>query len=215
MSDVGLEEAYAVDGPDANRELYASWAATYETGFVVESRYVYHQQVAAVFLDNLDAYDQPVLDVGCGTGVVGEELVRLGVSVIDGVDISPEMLAKAQDKAYRHRPVYRTLVEADLTGPIEIANNSYDGIVSAGAFTHGHLGPQSLSELLRVARPGATCAIGINSAHFEEFGFGDWLTQRHEEGCISDVAYEMRPIYDSSDPDDPNAMSRIAVFTAS
>ncbi len=213
---IGLEDAYAVDGPEANRELYASWAETYESVFLAKNDYEYHQHVAAAFCaaqGNLDELDGPVLDVGCGTGVVGAELARLGVGVIDGIDISPEMLAKAAVKNHDGHSTYRQLLEADLTERLDLEGGSYAGIVSAGAFTHGHLGPESVSELLRVARPGARCALGINSAHFAEVGFGDWLAERAEAGVISGLSFEMRPIYGGADPDDPDRWTRIAVFT--
>ncbi|WP_419946136.1 class I SAM-dependent DNA methyltransferase [Candidatus Poriferisodalis sp.] len=213
---LGLKEAYSVDGPEATRELYASWADTYETIFLAEHGYEYHLYVAAAFCDSsgeLEKLDGPVLDVGCGTGVVGEELARLGVPVIDGIDISPEMLAKANAKTHEGQPTYRRLFEADLTGPIDLPDDAYAGVVSAGAFTHGHLGPASITELLRVARPGARCSLGINSAHFDEFGFGDWLAQREAEGQISGLDFELRPIYGGADPDDPDRWTRIAVFT--
>ena len=215
-ANLGLDEAYAVDGPDANRELYASWAETYESVFLAENDYVYHRHVAAAFRDaqdSLDTLDGPVLDAGCGTGVVGAELARLGVAVIDGIDISPEMLAKAASKTHDGDPTYRHLFEADLTGPISLADDAYAGVVSAGAFTHGHLGPETISELLRAARPGACCSLGINSAHFDEFGFGDWLAQREADGLISRLGFTLRPIYGGADPDDPDRWTRIAVFT--
>jgi len=212
---IGLEEAYAVDGPEANRKLYASWAATYESVFLAENDYVYHQHVAAAFCDDKDGVerlDGPVLDVGCGTGVVGAELARLGVPLIDGIDISPEMLAKAAVKTHEGRSTYRQLFEADLTGRLGLDSETYAGIVSAGAFTHGHLGPESIAELLRVARPGARCSLGINSAHFAEAGFGDWLARRESAGQISGLGFALRPIYGGADPDDPDRWTRIAVF---
>lgn len=213
---IGLDDAYAVDGPDDNRKLYASWAETYESVFLAENDYEYHQHVVAAFCGGEGGVDQlggPVLDVGCGTGVVGAELARLGVPVIDGIDISPEMLAKAAAKTHEGRATYRQLIEADLTGRLELDSDTYDGIVSAGAFTHGHLGPESVTELLRVARPGARCSLGINSAHFAEVGFGDWLAQRESAGQISGLDFELRPIYGGADPDDPDRWTRVAVFT--
>lgn len=213
---IGLEDAYAVDGPEANRKLYASWAATYESVFLAESDYEYHRHVAAAFRgdeDGVERLNGPVLDVGCGTGVVGAELARLGVPMIDGIDISPEMLAKAAVKTHEGRPTYRQLFEADLTGRLELDSGTYAGIVSAGAFTHGHLGPESVAELLRVARPGARCSLGINSAHFAEVGFGDWLAQRTADGEITGLDFQLQPIYGGADPDDPDRWTRIAVFT--
>lgn len=213
-TELALDKAYATDGPEANRELYSSWADTYDSGFIVDSGYVYHQQVAEVFCDGFANPDQPVLDVGCGTGIVGAELARLGVIVIDGIDLTPEMLAKAAAKAHGGRAVYRQLFEADLTGRTQLADRTYAGIVSAGAFTHGILGPETISELLRAARPGARFALGINSAHFEAFGFGDWLEQRQSEGGITGLGFDLRPIYEEADEADPDQWTRIAVFAA-
>ena len=213
-TELALDKAYATAGPEANRELYAEWAETYDTGFVVDSRYVYPQQVAEVFCDGFAQLDQPVLDVGCGTGIVGAELARLGVSMIDGIDISPEMLAEARAKTHGDRPLYRQLIEADLTDSNELADHTYAGVVSAGAFTHGIFGPETISELLRVARPGASFALGINSAHFDGFGFGEWFEQRQLNGLIAGLKTYLRPIYEQADEADPDQWSRIAVFEA-
>ena len=212
--ELGLDRAYATKGPVANRELYASWAATYDSGFVVDSGYVYHQEVVKVFCDGFADPSQPVLDVGCGTGVVGAELARLGVSVIDGIDISPEMLAEAAAKTLNGRPVYRQLIEADLTDRTDLVASAYAGLVSSGAFTHGILGPETISDLLRVASPGARFALGINSAHFEKFGFDRWLEQRQSDGHIAGLEFELRPIYEEADEADPDQWTFIAVFAA-
>ena len=213
-TELALEKAYAAKGPKANRELYASWAKTYESGFIVDSGYVYHQEVVRAFRDGFSELSGPVLDVGCGTGVVGGELAKLGVSVIDGIDISPEMLAEAAAKTHNGRSVYRRLIEADLTGRTELADGAYTGIVSSGAFTHGIFGPETISKLLRAAKPGARFALGINSAHFEEVGFAHWLGQRQSDGHIAELEFRLRPIYGEADEADPNQWSRIAVFAA-
>lgn len=50
------------------------------------------------YLDLINKYGQPVLDVGCGTGRLLLDYLQLGVD-IDGVDNSPEMLAICRRKA--------------------------------------------------------------------------------------------------------------------
>ena len=213
-TELALDKAYATDGPEANRELYAEWADTYDSEFVVDSKYVYPHQVAEVFCDGFAQIDEPVLDVGCGTGIVGTELARLGVSVIDGIDLSPEMLAEAEAKTHDDRPLYRQLIEADLTDSTELDDHAYAGIVSAGAFTHGIFGPETILELLRVARPEARFALGINSAHFDQVGFRDWLELRQSEGLIAGLGFDLRPIYEEADEADADQWTRIAVFSA-
>ena len=67
-----------------------------------------------------------VLDAGCGTGLCGPLLAPYARR-LDGVDLSPQMLAKA-----RLRQVYDELACAELTAFIEgAAPASYDLIVSA------------------------------------------------------------------------------------
>src|SRR5512138_2188478 len=50
------------------------------------------------FLDIVKKYGQPVLDVGCGTGRILLDFMQQGID-IDGVDNSPEMLARLREKA--------------------------------------------------------------------------------------------------------------------
>ena len=83
MSDerpVTLAEAYALQTPQDSRRLYARWAATYESEFVALNQYVIPDRVAAVFAevgrDVAGGVKGPVLDVGCGTGLVAVALVR-------------------------------------------------------------------------------------------------------------------------------------------
>ncbi len=213
-AEIGLDEAYAVDGPEENRRLYARWADTYEETFVAATRYVYHRRVAEIFCAGFSPARGPVLDVGCGTGVVGMELRRACVTDLDGIDISPEMLARAAAKTEAGDAVYRRLIEADLTGPIAVASDQYAGIVSAGAFTHGHLGPEVLGELIRIAAPGAHCAVGINSAHFEELGFRDHLDRLRHSGAIGPYDLVDTLIYEGATGANPDDVGHVAVFTA-
>lgn len=56
--------------------------------------------------------DLRVLDFGAGNGMVAEQLVRLGVGEVVGVDLLPE----ARDAALRDRPdVYRAYIAGDIT----------------------------------------------------------------------------------------------------
>ena len=50
------------------------------------------------FLDLIERFGQPVLDVGCGTGRLLLDYLQRGVD-IDGVDNSPDMLALCRQKA--------------------------------------------------------------------------------------------------------------------
>ena len=46
------------------------------------------------------------------------------------------------------------IYEVDLTGALNMITVTYGAVLSAGTFTHGHLGPGPLRNLLDIARPG-------------------------------------------------------------
>jgi SAM-dependent methyltransferase len=52
----------------------------------------------AFFLEVIHSYGGPVLDVGCGTGRTLLDFMQQGID-IDGVDVSPDMLALCRQKA--------------------------------------------------------------------------------------------------------------------
>lgn len=185
-----VAEAYEAKGPDENRELYRRWADTYESGFITNRGYVYHERVAALFVDR--GGSGPVLDVGCGTGIVGEALATHGISPIDGIDISPDMMAKAAEKTHDGVGVYRSFVEADLTKAIDVPSRAYTAVISVGTFTIGHVGPEAFAELFRVGAPGARYCFGINRAHFADRGFEAHLDEAVAAGTIG--AYDLTEI---------------------
>jgi predicted TPR repeat methyltransferase len=211
-----LAAAYALDGPEANRSLYARWAATYEVDFIAESGYRYHERVAAVFAEHclpVVEPDEAVADVGCGTGVVGQALVRHRPVIIDGLDLSPEMLQQAARKVHDGGLVYRRLLETDLTRPLTMAPGSYAGLISVGTFTHGHLGPEVLDGLLAIVRPGGRCAIGVNAAHYASHGFDAAFDRLAGSRQIDDLRLIDVAIYAGDDHTDPDQYAHVAVFT--
>lgn len=160
-----LDNAYDLRTTDDARRLYADWAETYDASFAGAMDFVAPGRVAEAFVAS--GGQGPVLDFGCGTGLLGEALARLECGPVDGTDLSPEMLAVAGRKG-----VYRNLIAGDVFVGLDIADGTYGGVVSSGTFTHGHVGAGALDELLRVAASGAQFALSINSAHFEAAGFG-------------------------------------------
>ena len=182
-----VDDAYSLETPDDSIRLYGDWAATYDSEFVATSGYVVYLRVAEQLLRNRSAIKGPVLDIGCGTGIVGACLREGGIEIVDGVDISAPMLREAgKKKSADGSRVYRNLIEADLTGPLDIPDNRYAALISAGTYTHGHLGPESLNEPWRVGAPGAHCAIGVRTTHFEAADFGGNLASDVADGKITE-----------------------------
>ena len=183
---LNVDDAYALKTPADSVRLYGEWADTYDSDFVESEGYVVYLRVAELLVRQRYLINGAVLDVGCGTGIVGACLREGGIEVVDGIDISPQMLAEAGKKKTKDDvPVYRRLIAADLTKRLDIPDSQYAGLISAGTFTHGHLGPDSLDELWRVAASGARCAIGVRSTHYESKDFGEKLSVDVAKGTIT------------------------------
>lgn len=210
-----LEDAYSVSTPEENKALYARWAATYDAEFVTANEYVYPIRVAEKAVEVMGTPSTlEVVDVGCGTGALGSLLAELQPNwEIDGVDISLQMLAVAGTKVRSDgKPVYRDLLDADLTKPIQFAKNHFDLIVSSGVFTHGHLAGRDLIAVSSAAREGGTIVVGINKEHFDNVGFTGHFAEAVGEGFISEPVLSEVDIYGPKSPHFGDK-GLIAVFT--
>lgn len=200
-----LENAYELKSPADNVAYYRAMAGAYDGDFAVNLGWAYPQAIARAYQHQALPSDLPVADIGCGTGFVAAEL-RLAPDQIDGMDISPDMLAIATTKS-----LYRALYEVDLTGPLDAIAHTYGAVLSAGTFTHGHLGPAPLENLLQIARPGALFVIGVNQGHFASQGFAETLAALQTAGKITD--YQTDEIRMYSVPGHVHSEDRALILT--
>ena len=163
---INLNDAYSLKTPEDSINLYKKWAQTYDKDFALYSNYLSPMQISSFFNKHARNTDTPILDVGAGTGLVGECLYKTGNKKIIGIDISSKMLEQAKLKK-----CYFSLMKADVTKTIPLKSNSIGAVVSAGTFTHGHVGPDSFDELLRIIKPGGLFVLSINSKVFIKNGF--------------------------------------------
>ncbi|HCK76853.1 MAG TPA: SAM-dependent methyltransferase [Gammaproteobacteria bacterium] len=175
-----LKRAYGLETPGQARALYRDWASTYDAHLEDGLHYRAPRRIAEMLADVLKDTTAVILDVGCGTGLVADHLVRCGFCVIDGLDFSPEMLAVADKKT-----IYRTLIEADLEKPLEIADGSYEAAICCGTFTHGHVGPKAMAEICRTLKRGAPFACTIHNHLWKEVGFAAEVSSLERQGIAS------------------------------
>jgi len=186
-TDPDLKAAYALETPQDNLRLYADWAKSYDQTFAVDMDYMMPEWVARTYAE-VAPDSTPVLDVGAGTGLLAQGLPPHPDREVDALDISPEMLAVAMGKG-----LYRRAIQADLTQPLPLEDPQYGAVVSSGTFTHGHVGPDALDALLRVAQNGGVFVLAINKEHFEARGFAAKLAQLEPD--IADLDLRSVPIY--------------------
>jgi SAM-dependent methyltransferase len=135
---------------------YGEWVATYEQ--------TVQDAMDIALLDALSAVPwqsiERAADLGCGTGRTGAWLRSKGVRSIDGVDLTPEMLAVA-----RSRNIYQRLVEADVTAT-GLQAEAYDLVVSSLVDEHLPDLQPFYREAHRLARPGGFLVVVAYHPHF-------------------------------------------------
>jgi predicted TPR repeat methyltransferase len=114
-----LERVFAANNTEESRRLYDEWAKTYDSD-MAEHDFTAPRLVAEAVARGLKLNHLPnkqealskttIVDAGCGTGLVGIELAKLGAKEIVGLDISQGMLDVASKTG-----AYKNFKIADLT----------------------------------------------------------------------------------------------------
>ena len=146
-------------------DVYKKWASIYDKDNDDLLGTVSQPNSVQIFHKYLSDKNQKIIDVGCGTGLVGVELSKLGYTNFDGIDISKEMIDIAIDRGYR------SLFLGNLNDSLPLESNSYDAALCVGVFTHGHVGPSRLIELIRVIKPQGLLCFTVNEDGYESYGF--------------------------------------------
>lgn len=159
-------------------DIYKRWVADYDFDVAGES-YMAPSAVAKVARDFLaDASSPKVLDAGCGTGLAGEELLKLVDVNLSGCDISPDMMKHALGRGYKRVDV------VNLKESMTMYNEGeFDVVMCVGTFVNGHVGPApAMAEFVRLLKPGGLAVSTVRTDFFNEMGFADVLAELESEG---------------------------------
>lgn len=184
-----LGQARASASTEHCMEIYDQWAATYDDEVNNEAQnYVAPTLVAQAALKaSKNPYKSLILDAGCGTGLVGVALSLAGATGIDGVDLSPAMLAVAEKTG-----VYRNIAQVDLMRRIEQVDNTYDIVTCVGTFTSGHVGPDpALREFVRITKGNGIIASTILEEIWISGGFKTEIEKLQAENLVNVVTMEL------------------------
>ncbi|WP_227267962.1 class I SAM-dependent DNA methyltransferase [Roseobacter weihaiensis] len=141
MAERFLDKVYSARDGTSARKFYDKWSASYEAE-VAENGYATPGRCAAALADRVADKTAPLLDFGCGTGLSGLALKRVGFETIDGVDLSAEMLAQARQKG-----IYRSLTHIEAGAPLPHSPGEYQAISAIGVIGAG-AAPASIFHLL-------------------------------------------------------------------
>lgn len=134
-------------------ERYAAWARDYDRDVLVLG-YQLPPVVAGLVARHVPTGAGPLLDVGCGTGLIGLALQALGYDEMTGADLSEAMLAVAAA-----RGCYEGTVRAELGQRLDFPDGSFFAVVASGVFTQGHAPASAFAELARITARGGRIVI--------------------------------------------------------
>lgn len=97
-----------------------------------------------------------VLDVGCGTGVVGITAARIGATV-SALDLSPALIERARENASISN-LQLNLREGDVEC-LPYPDNSFDAVLSQFGHMFAPRPQVAIQEMLRVLKPGGIIAF--------------------------------------------------------
>lgn len=121
--------------PDPSSEyiesLFDGYAERFDEHLIKDLAYVVPEVLSTHLLERLDSPETAqVLDLGCGTGLVGEHIGHL-IQALDGVDLSQKMLDRAAK-----RGVYQALKRDDVRAFLSGSTTTWTGIIAADVFIY-------------------------------------------------------------------------------
>lgn len=131
----------------------------------------HYKYIANNLLEGIDLKGKRVLDVGCGTGIVSNQIIERGASSLVSGDQSEFMLNQWKKKAVGNKKVEFHLLDAEN---LPFPDSEFD--VAVSSMVMGMIPNQlrCLSEMKRVLKPGGTFAISTHGTrhyiNINEFG---------------------------------------------
>lgn len=183
LAQIGQSGPLGAISPGYVRALFDDYAPRFERHLVETLGYRAPELIVAALdaLPGAPATYGAVLDLGCGTGLVGAALGDRAGDLV-GIDLSPAMLAQAARGGR-----YARLVEADLTtflagapaGGVDLAVAA-DVLIYLDDFTG------TLAAVARTLRPGGLFAFTVQSCNGDGFVLGPDARYAQSDALVRD-----------------------------
>jgi predicted TPR repeat methyltransferase len=196
-----LGSVYRAKTPAELANHYNDWAKFYDAD-MAKAGYRHPAIVLALLARHCPKGAAPLLDAGCGTGLVGEWLGIMGYPDVHGLDISVGMI-----EAARAKNVYSGFTVAALGTTLPFPDGHFASIIASGVFTTGHVGVDGLDDLIRITKPGGFIVLTVKDALWHS-QFEDRLGALIQAGRLS-IAELLDPYL--SMPNEPLASPTFAV----
>lgn len=167
----------------AIKKIYRNFAPSYESRMLEDLKYVGPERTLEAITAVIGEREGlSVLDLGCGSGLVGASVTKRAAELI-GVDMSAEMIELA-----RARNIYDKLEVAEITEWLDQGQKPFDLIISCDCLIYfGDLGPITRSAAKRL-NPGGLLAISMECGDRYPFHLTDTGRYKHHPNHVREVA---------------------------
>ena len=190
-----ITEAYNLEDPVSMKQFYAKWADDYDNQMTQNLSYISPKLIAQAMQQFLPEKSSSILDFGCGTGLTANQMYINGYANLYGIDLSEDMINVAT-----RRGIYKGLKTGDVNQPLEYEDNQFEGVISSGTFTHGHVGPEPLPEIVRILKPRGILACSVHIDLWQSRGFEQAFDQLESNGSIRCLSREFDRHFEDSEP---------------
>lgn len=189
MKSEDLDGVYGAKSPDEARTLYDDWSGSYDADNLAKG-FRLPALGAGLLASHIGRTRGPILDAGCGTGLVGETLMVMGYMHVFGCDLSKDMMARANETG-----AYSGFEQADMGEGLPYADDHFAGFVCVGSFGPGHAPPSTLTHLARVTRPGGYGVFNLLEHSYVDQGFPPVMEKLTADGAweVAQVTPPFRP----------------------
>ncbi len=173
-----------------HQERYDKWAPDYDKD-VAARDYAAPEYIVSYLMDLVGAGRLPiapddpslkVIDVGCGSGQVGQALRERGFRHVDGADLSLGMIQQAKATG-----AYQALIAwQNLNHPLPFfLHGRYDLTLCCGVFALDFVEPKSLRWLAQVTKPGGTVILSTKTDYHQDYDFDGYCQGMVEAGELT------------------------------
>ena len=183
-----LKRFYTPQPVSVTKADYDDWATDYDQNTVLDTGYCAPEIVASLIEKHVSNKDQAIVDLGCGTGLLGKILKPKGYTQLEGWDLSPGMLAEAAKLG-----AYTSLNEIDLTTDLPFQAGSCQVMASVGVYGPGIVGPEHVPLLVPPLASDGLSIHSFNGLSWRKRPFEDAINRLVESGQIEIVEQTWAP----------------------
>jgi predicted TPR repeat methyltransferase len=164
-------------------ELFDDYAERFDDHLVKELGYRGPQSLRAAIPDQPVGQTLDILDLGCGTGLCGAAFRDLA-RTLTGIDLSPQMLARAEA-----RGIYNRLIQGSVPDALNHASAAFDLILAGDLLIYiGHLAPL-FPAIRKALRPAGRFVFQVEAYEHPGFALRPSVRFAHSATYVRELAH--------------------------